>query len=147
MKRLLRNALMQPHFDYSCASLFSLLNKSSKTEDSGSTKQMHTSLLRSSPRSHIDAIHLGKINWFPVSERVESSITTTACKYWKGIVPSYANDMLKPSCNRYNTRSQTATKNRYRRENRALSFLGLKIWTKISRSSKSINLWILWHII
>ena len=60
------------------------------------------------PHSHIGAIHLRKINWLPVSERVESCIVRLFFKYYNGIVPSYINDMFKPSSNKYNTGSQMA---------------------------------------
>ena len=55
------------------------------------------------PYSHIDAIHLGKIDWFPVSKRITFCNTTTAFKYWNGIaiVPSYVNNMFIPSYNKY----------------------------------------------
>ena len=41
-----------------------------------------------------------------VSERVQYCIATTVFRYWNGIVPTYINDMFKPSYNRHNTRSQ-----------------------------------------
>ena len=59
---------------------------------------MHMRLCFSlSPFYHIGAIYLQKINWIPVSEIVESCIATTVLKCWKGIVPSYINDMFNPS--------------------------------------------------
>ena len=84
---------------------------------------------------HIGAAHFRKINWLPVSERVESCITTTVCKYWNEIIPSNINDVFKLSYNSYNTRSQMALDIPLRKIStgqQALSFLGPKIWTKIS---------------
>ena len=39
------------------------------------------------PRSPIDPSHFRKINWLPVSDRVECCITNTVFKNWNGIVP------------------------------------------------------------
>ena len=38
-------------------------------------------------RSHIDPSHFRKMNWLPVSDRVEYYIANTVFKYWNGIVP------------------------------------------------------------
>ena len=59
-------------------------------------------------RVHINPSHFRKINWLPVESRVELCTSTTVFKYWKGIAPSYLNDIFMPSLNNYNTRSQMA---------------------------------------
>ena len=46
------------------------------------------------PRSHIDSSHFRKINWFPVSDRVEYCIANTVIKDWNGIVPGYIHEMF-----------------------------------------------------
>ena len=58
------------------------------------------------PCRHINPSHFRKINWLSVKRRVELCTYTTVFKYWKGIAPSYLNDMFMPSLNNYNTRSQ-----------------------------------------
>ena len=50
--------------------------------------------------------------------------------------------MFQPSLNRYNTRSQIALNIPLRKTNTgqmALSFLGLRIWTRISRITKNVK--------
>ena len=42
-------------------------------------------------------------NWHPVERRVELCTSATVFKYWKGIAPSYINDMFMSSPNNYNT--------------------------------------------
>ena len=39
--------------------------------------------------SHTALTHFRKINWVPVSEKVESCIATTVFKNWNGTVPLY----------------------------------------------------------
>ena len=58
------------------------------------------------PRSHIDPLHFRKINWLPVSDRVDYCIANTIFKYWNGIVPRYVHEMFKPSLCRCSLRSQ-----------------------------------------
>ena len=58
------------------------------------------------PHFHTSVIHLRKIKWLPVSQKVESCIAVAVFKYWNGIVLSYINDMFKPLFKRYDSRSQ-----------------------------------------
>ena len=46
------------------------------------------------------------MNWLLVERRLEICTSTTVFKYWKGIAPSYLNDMSMHALNNYNTRSQ-----------------------------------------
>ena len=90
----------------------------------------------------MDPFHLNKTNWLPVSDRVEYCITNTVFKYWDGIVPGYIHEMFKPSLGRYCSRSQIALDIPLRTTNtgqKTLSFLGLKIWSKIKPSIKNIR--------
>ena len=102
LKGLLCNTLIQSLFDYGCKS-WNLKHKLQTTQNKYMRLCLNLSL-----RSHIGAAYFRKINWLPVSERVESCIATNVFKYWNRIVPSYTNDMFKPSYKRYNTRSQMA---------------------------------------
>ena len=69
-------------------------------------------------------------------------IANTVFKYWNGIAPGYIYEMLKPSLCRYSTRSQMALDIPLRKTNtgqKSLSFLGSKIWSKISPSIKDVR--------
>ena len=48
-------------------------------------------------RFHIDLSHFRKINWLPVSDRVEYCIPNSVFKYWNGIVPGDIHEMFDPS--------------------------------------------------
>ena len=74
----------------------------------GSTLHFCGDCLLMFTRGHISPSHFRKINWLPVEHRVELCTSTTVFKYWKGIAPSYLNDMFMPSLNNYNTRLQMA---------------------------------------
>ena len=88
----------------------------------------------------IELSHFTKISWLPVGDRVEYCITNTVFKYSNGIVPGYIHEMFKPSLCRYNTGSQMALDIPMRKTNteqKSLSFLGPKIWSKIDPSIKN----------
>ena len=82
-RRLLCNALIQPHFDYGCTPWYPLLSKALKTE------------------LKIAQNNFRKINWLPVERRVELCTSTTVFKCWKRIVPSYLNDMFMSSLSKH----------------------------------------------
>ena len=107
-RRLLCNALIQPHFDYGCTSWYSLLSKTLKTILQIAQNKCIRFCLELTPHGHISPSHFRKINWLPVEHRVELCTSTTVFKYWKGIAPSYLHDMFMPSLNNYNARSQMA---------------------------------------
>ena len=114
---------------------------SSFKEKEETMKNIHF-CLKLPPRSHINPSHYRKINWLPVSDRVECCIANTVFKYWNGIVPGYIHEMFKPSLRRYNTRSQMALDIPLRKTNtgqRSFCFLGPKIWSKIGHSIKNVG--------
>ena len=95
-RRLLCNALIQPHFDYGCSSWFPLLKKNLKLKLQKVQNKCIRFCLNLPPRSHIDPSHFRKISWLPVSDRVEYWIANTAFKYWNGIASGYIHKMFKP---------------------------------------------------
>ena len=70
-RRLLCNALIQPHFDHGCSLWFPLLKTNLKLKHQKAQNKCIRFCLNFPPRSHIDLWHLRKINWLPVSDRVE----------------------------------------------------------------------------
>ena len=139
-RRLLCNALIQPHFDYGCSSWFPLLKKNSKLKLQKAQNKYIRFCLNLPPWSHISLSYFRKINWLLVSDRV--CIANTVFKYWNGIVTGYIHEMFKPSLCRYSTRSQMALDIPLRKTNtgqKSLSFLGPKIWSKIGPSIKNVR--------
>ena len=131
-KRLLCNALIQPHFDYGCTSWYPLLNKTFKKRFQTTQNKYIRYCLDLPSRSHISATHFRKIYWLPVDLRVELCTATTVYKYWNQLAPSYFNDIFTLSLNRYNTRSQMALDIPLRKSalgQKIISFLGPKIWS------------------
>ena len=135
-RRLLCNALIQPHFDYGCSSWFPLLKKNLKLK----LQKTQNRCIRFCLNLHVDPSHFRKINWLPVGDRVEYCIANTVFKYWNGNVPGYIHEM--PSLCRYSTRSQMTLDIPLRKTNtgqKSLSFLGPKIRSKIGPSIKNVR--------
>ena len=141
-RRLLCNALIQPHFDYGCSSWFPLLRTNLKLKLQKAQNKCNRFCLNLPPWSHIDPSYFRKINWVPVSDRVEYCTANTVFKYWNGTVPGHIHEMFKPSLCRYSTRSQMALDIPLRKINigqKNLSFLGPKIWFKKGPSIKNVR--------
>ena len=88
-RRLLCNALIQPHFDGRYSSWFPFVKKNLKLKLQKAQSKCIRFCLNLPLRSHIHPSHFRKINWLPFSDRVES-------KYWNGIVPGYIHEMFRP---------------------------------------------------
>ena len=91
------------------------------------------------PRGHISSSHFRKINWLSGEHRVELCTSNTVFKCWKGIAPSYLNDMFMPSLTNNNTRSQIALDIppcRTNKGQKSMSFLGPKVWNKVNSNMK-----------
>ena len=139
-RRLLCNTLIQPHFDYGCTSWYPLLSKTLKIKLEIAQNKCIRFCFELPSRGHINPSHFRKINWLPVERRVKLCTSTTVFEYWKGIAPSYLNDMFMPSLNSYHTRSKMALDIplcRTIKGQKSMSFLGPKIWNKVSWSIKT----------
>ena len=88
-KRLLCDALIQPHFDYGCTSWYPLLSKALKKRFQIAQNKCLRYCLDLSLCTHISAMHFNKINWLPVEHRVELCATATVFKFWNQLTPSY----------------------------------------------------------
>ena len=76
-RRLLCNTVIQPHFDYGCSSWFPLLKKNLNLKIQKAQIKCICFYLNFPRRSHIDPSHFRKVNWFPVSNRIEYCIANT----------------------------------------------------------------------
>ena len=107
-RRLLCNAVIQPHFDYGCTPWYPFLSKALKTKLQISQNKCIRFCLELPSRGHKNPFHFRKINLLPVELRVDLCTATAVLTYWKEKGPFYLNDMFMSSLNKYNTRSQMA---------------------------------------
>ena len=82
LKRLLVNALIQPHFDYVCSAWYPNLNKKLKCKVQTVQNRCVRYCLQLDNRSHIGVKHFEKINWLPVSERFNQYLCSSTCRFF-----------------------------------------------------------------
>ena len=70
-RRLLCNALIQPHLDYECSLWFLFLKKNLKLKLQKAQNKCIPFCLNLPPRSHINPSNFRKTNWLSVSDREE----------------------------------------------------------------------------
>ena len=121
--------LIQSPFDYGCTSWYPLLSKTLKNKlKIGQNKCWHFCL--ELLRHGMQPIPFQENKLASVELRVKLCTSTTVFKYWKGIAPSFLNDILTPSPNIYSTRLHMTLgipPCRTFKGQKSISFLGPKI--------------------
>ena len=89
LKWLLRNALIQPHFDYTCSVWYPNLNKKLKSKLQTAQNRCIRYCLQLDNKSQIGVKHFEKLNWLPISERLNQYLCSNAFKFFKKTCPLY----------------------------------------------------------
>ena len=76
LRTLLRNALIQPHFDYACAAWYPSLNKKYKNKLQVLQNKCIRFCLQVDNREHIGNEHFDNINWLPTDQRFNQCLST-----------------------------------------------------------------------
>ena len=82
LRRLLCNALIQPHFDYACAAWYPNLNKKYKNKLQVLQNKCICFYLLLDNRDHIGTEHFDKINWLPIDQRFKQCLSTSILKFF-----------------------------------------------------------------
>ena len=77
LRRLLCNALIQPHFDYACSAWYPNLNKKLSKKLQTSQNKCIRFCLQLGNRVHIGAKEFKEINWLQVGDRFKQCVCTT----------------------------------------------------------------------
>ena len=141
LRRLLCNALIQPHFDYACSAWYPNLNQSLKKKLQVAQNKCIRFCLKLNNRSHIGNEEYNRINWLNVNDRFEQCCCSHVFKFINKKSPSYMNDIFqKADTMRNNTRSSfLRLKQPFRKTNQGqncLSYVGPSIWNKLSEKVK-----------
>ena len=141
LRRLLCNALIQPHFDYACAAWYPNLNRRFVKKIQISQNKCIRFCLKLDNREHIGVGEFRKINWLPTKERFEQCLCTNIFKFFKKMSPAYISEIFKPFSHGYSTRrSDFKLQLPFRSSNygqKSLSFLGPKLWNNLPAQIKS----------
>jgi len=104
-KMLLVTSLIQCHFDYGCSVWYNSLSQELRNKLQVTQNRMIRFVLDLEARAHIDQSHFVKLNWLPVSKRVEQIMLCHVFKIYNGR-SSYLNEHFIPlsSVHNYPTR-------------------------------------------
>ncbi len=143
LRRLLCNALVQPHFDYACSAWYPNLTQNlSKKLQITQNKCIRFCLLLHN-RAHIGANEFKQINWLPIKERFSQCVCSTVFKFFNNNCPVYMKEMFSPYIEDKNTRSAMFRLYQpYRKTNKGqkgLSYIGPSLWNKLDNECKSIT--------
>jgi len=134
IRRLLCNALIQPHYDLACSSWFPLLTENLKKRLQISQNKCIRFCLNLGCRESISLDKFREINWLPVEERVNQSICTLIYKYLHNNVPEYIEDIFNLKIRKHNTRNPNVLMRPFCPTNmgqKAISYQGPKLWEGI----------------
>ena len=97
LRRLLCNAIIQPHFDYACTAWFPNLNKNLKKKLQTFQNKCIRFCLQLGNRTHIGTAEFKSINWLNVTDRFEQCASTSVFKFFHNNSPSYMAEIYNPA--------------------------------------------------
>ena len=147
LRRLLCNALIQPHFDYTCSAWYPNLTKKLKNRIQTSQNKCIRFCLQLDKMTHISHKEFETLNWLPVTERFSQCTDSFVLKYFNNQCPNYLNEVFQtaPENNIQTRRCFLKLKCPFRKTNAgrmALSYIGPTIWSKTPdtlKRTKNLN--------
>ena len=88
LRRMLCNALIQPHLDYACSAWYPNLTKNLTQKIQVAQNKCIRFCLGLDNRAHIGVDEFKIINWLPVQNRYEQCVAMNTYKFCKGLGPS-----------------------------------------------------------
>ena len=82
LRRLLCNALIQPHFDYACSVWYPNLNKKLKTKLQTIQNKCVRFCLQLDYKARVGITEFKQINWLPVDYRFRQCLTANVFKFF-----------------------------------------------------------------
>ena len=82
LRRLLCNALIQPHFDYALSAWYPNLTQKMKNKTQTTQNKYIRCCLQQDKMTHISKNEFETLNWLPVKDRLNESINSIVFKYF-----------------------------------------------------------------
>ena len=147
LRRLLCNALIQPHFDHACSAWYPNLTKKLKNRIQTSQNKCIRFCLQLDKMTHISHKEFETLNWLPVTERFNQCINSIVFEYVNDQCPNYLNEVFQtaPENNIQTRGSFLKLKCPFRKTNAvqmALPYIGPTIWSKTPdtlKRTKNLN--------
>ena len=147
LRRLLCNALIQPHFDFACTAWYLNLNQGIQKKLQTFQNKCIRFCLQLDNRTHIGIDEFKAINWLNVSDRFKQCVSASVFKFFHEKSPTYMAEIYTPQTNnRISTRRSflklTQPSRRTKQGQKCLSYIGPSIWNKLPdkiKDSKNLN--------
>ena len=141
LRRLLCNALIQPHFDYACVAWYSNLGKKYTKKLQIMQNKCLRFCLNLGNRHHIGVKEFKKINWLPTRERFQQCVCVSAYRFVNSEAPAYMDSIFKLVPNySYNTRKGAYRLKQPNKLNNlglnSLSYIGPRNWNNLPNKVK-----------
>ena len=94
LRRLLCNALIQPHFDYACSAWYPNLTKKLKHGIQTTQNTCMRFCLRLDKLKHISHEEFESLNWLSVTYRFKQCVISIFFKYFNEQCPNYLNEVF-----------------------------------------------------
>ena len=140
-KRMLCNALIQPHFDFANLAWYINLNKKLKKKLQTSQNKCIRFCLGMENRDHVGAAEFKKINWLPTRERFEQSLLTSIYKFFNDLAPAYYSEIYCPmkqtQATRFSFQKLVLQCQNTNRGLRTINYLGPRLWNALPQTIKA----------
>ena len=141
LRRLLCNALIRPHFDYSSSAWYPNLSKKLKNRIQSLQDKCIRFFLQLDKMSHISQKEFETINWLPSKERYNKCVNSISLKYFGNQWPHYLNEafMKAPESSSSLRDNYQKLQQFFRKTNtgqNALSIIGPALWNKVPGKNK-----------
>ena len=139
LRRLLCNALIQPHFDFASSAWYPNLSKKFSNKLRVAQNKCIRFCLQTGNRKHIGYSEYEQINWLPTELRYHQSVCSLVHNFFAKKSPSYMSDMFHPKSTKIQTRNsvlQLTKPSSKTSGQKGLAFLAPTIWNDISSDLK-----------
>ena len=92
---MLSNAIMHPHFEYTCSAWYPNLNEKLRKKIQISQNKFIWFCLNPDKRHHIFSKKFVSINWLPDNKKVHQCINAITFKFVNNACPSYLNEVYE----------------------------------------------------
>jgi hypothetical protein len=141
LRRMLCNALIQPHFDYAASAWYPNLTKTFAKKMQICQNKCIRFCLQKGKRHHVGFTEFETINWLPVKERFDLTVCANVHKFFNSNSPSYMAEMFIPANDTRDSRNSLFKLTKPQAKTigqKGLSFIGPDRWNKLSSELKTI---------
>ena len=143
LRRLLCNALIQPHFDFACLAWYPNLNQKFKGKIQSAQNKCIRFCLMLGNRAHIGVNEFQRINWLPTKKRFEQCVCVNIFIFFAKTAPAYISEMyhlVEQSRNTQRSSNQLQFPNQAtNRGLKTLSCIGTRLWNALPILIFSLN--------